>query len=303
MSVLVSGLKAQPLSVKLPLNLLAQPGSQVSIPVTVMQFDSVCNISLVFSYDTTVLAYSGFTMSPAYPGGMYFGNQSFNQFRFGWFALFPFGLSDGDTLFSVHFNYLGGNTQLNWSTLPDECLIGDCETGEKPLILVSGAVVSQPATGQISGVLVYDNLLQSPLSGVEIILLDGNGQELGNAVTDNNGQYSFQVTAAGTYQLQVVPTLPWGSVNSTDALRIVQHFAGVSLLQGLALAAADVNANGYVNAGDALSVLKRFTDLISSFPSGDWVFDIPPIQMDNLTILTVNVKALFNGDVDRSYLP
>ncbi len=303
MTGLTSYVHSQPASLVLPQNLTAQPGSQIHIPVSVLAFDSVCNISLVFSYDTNVLAYTGFSTQSAYSGGMSTGNKSKDQFRFAWFSAWSYELADMDTLLIVHFNYLGGSTQLIWNLSPDECVVGDCEAGVKPVNLINGTVSPETAVGQISGTLVYDNNIQSPLAGVMITLTDAGNQPIGSTVSDNSGYYSFEVTAPGIYHLEVLPALPWGGVNSTDALRIVQHFAGVSPLDGLALAAADVNANGYVNAGDALAVLKRFAGLTNSFPSGDWVFELPLIQMDNLTSLTVNVKALFNGDVDRSYIP
>jgi hypothetical protein len=126
---------------------------------------------------------------------------------------------------------------------------------------------------------------------------------LDTTLTDESGLYAFQVNQTGNYGLRVVPSIPVSSVNSTDALLIIQHFVGLANLNGLALKAADVNDDSNVNSTDALIVLKRFVGLQTSFLNGDWVFDIPSVSMPVLSPLTIHMKALFNGDTDRSFVP
>ncbi|MBQ8227720.1 MAG: dockerin type I repeat-containing protein [Clostridia bacterium] len=57
-----------------------------------------------------------------------------------------------------------------------------------------------------------------------------------------------------------------GSINSGDALAVLQHSTNLKTLDESALVLADVNGDGSVNSGDALSILQFATSLIASFP-------------------------------------
>ena len=292
---------SQPAEVKLPSSISGQPGSLLQIPITVSNFDSICNISMVFTFDTTVMTYTN--MYYNFPNiGMMDINRDKNQIRYGWFNLSPLSLDDNDTLLMLNFNYLGGNCSLNWDMSQGNCYIGNCQTGEKASSFINGNDIPL-SLGEISGKLTYDNSVQSPLAQVQIVLKDNNDALVGTTTTDNEGNYSFPVNLTGTYHLTLSPPIAWNGVNSIDALNVIRHFAGVELLSGLALKAADVNNSNYVNSSDALLVLKRFIGLQSSFPAGDWVFDNQPVNMNTLAHQVINIKALFMGDVNQSFQP
>ncbi len=295
--------KAQTASIQLPSNFSGPVGTEIEIPVTVTNFDSVCNISMVFTFDTTVLTYTGIVNKDIVNPGWSSANVVGNQFRYGYFDINPLNLVDSDWLLKVKFIYHGGNSALVWDMGPDNCVIGSCGIAEKPTNWINGNCVQPPGLGTISGSLLYDNTLQSPMSSCAIILLDSFGNPIDTTQTDESGLYAFQVTQPGNYELRVVPSVSLSSVNSTDALLILQHFVGLNILNGLALTAADVNGNAIVNSADALVVLKRFVGLQTSFLNGDWVFYFPPVSMPVLSPLTIHMKALLKGDVDRSFVP
>jgi hypothetical protein len=294
---------SQTASLILPSNFSGPVGTEIEIPITVTNFDSVCNVSMVFSYDTSVLTQIEIVKNPTIGSMAIFNKVVGQQFRFGGYYLSSINLTDGDWLFKIRFLYHGGNSPLQWDLSPDNCVIGKCNIGEKPVNWVNGNIIQPPGLGTISGSLLYDNALQSPMSNCTVILQDSIGNPLDTTLTDESGLYAFQVNQTGNYGLRVVPSIPVSSVNSTDALLIIQHFVGLANLNGLALKAADVNDDSNVNSTDALIVLKRFVGLQTSFLNGDWVFDIPSVSMPVLSPLTIHMKALFNGDTDRSFVP
>ena len=57
-----------------------------------------------------------------------------------------------------------------------------------------------------------------------------------------------------------------GTVNSTDALRVAQHVAGLITLDDAALLSADVSGDGEVTAADASLILQYFVEIIACFP-------------------------------------
>ena len=58
-----------------------------------------------------------------------------------------------------------------------------------------------------------------------------------------------------------------GEVSAADAAIILRHVAGLSILTGLALEAADVSGDGTVSAYDAGLVLQFAAGLITRFPA------------------------------------
>lgn len=155
----------------------------------------------------------------------------------------------------------------------------------------------------ITGKITYDDTLNphQTLSDVDLYLTTANGEPEDSTTTDQNGEYVFEYLSSGDYYLQPSTNKTWGGGNSTDALRIMQHFVNLYNLSGLKLKAADVNGSGYVNAMDALYVAQRFVLLINSFPAGDWIFESDSITINNSNV-SLNLKGLCTGDVDGSYI-
>jgi hypothetical protein len=104
----------------------------------------------------------------------------------------------------------------------------------------------------------------------------------------------------GSYLLRASSANTWGGVNSTDGLLIQKHFVQELPLSGIFLRAADVNASTYVNSTDAVISVRRFVGLITSFASGDWIFDSLTVVVSNSDI-TQNLSGLCYGDVNGSW--
>jgi len=87
-------------------------------------------------------------------------------------------------------------------------------------------------------------------------------------------------------------------------LLINRHFSNLTPLLGLNLQAADVNASQAVNATDALICSRRFSNIISSFGSGDWLWMPMMLQVQSgIQYPNLVMKGITFGDVNGSYVP
>ncbi len=174
-------------------------------------------------------------------------------------------------------------------------------TGYVDLFLLGMETETAEGLVDLQGQVVYDNALLTPLEGTVATLLY-SGNVVATDTSDGNGQCSFLSLAPGTYQLQIQSQANWGGVNATDALLILKHFVGLEMLEGIRLQAADLNGDHFINAIDALAAVQRFSGIIGSFVSGDWVFEtfLLDVTAGNGTFL---VRGLCTGDVNGSHLP
>lgn len=153
---------------------------------------------------------------------------------------------------------------------------------------------------QVTCNLVYDNSSLIPVKNVTVYLKNQN-QVVDSAVPGIDGSITFPSVPNGNYSLAPVCRLPWGGVNSSDALEAMRHYAGISVLTDLKLTAADVNCSGKINSTDALDIMRRFTGLKTSFAAGDWVFNNSDLAVYNNNTQNI-IKTLCTGDVNASYL-
>lgn len=154
----------------------------------------------------------------------------------------------------------------------------------------------------LSGDVWYANSALTKLDGATLEIFDFGGTPVASAVANGVGHYAFSSIPSGNYNMVITPTNLWAGVNSTDALLILNHFAHLDTLTGMSLAAADVNLSQTVNGTDALFVMKRYTFMISSFPSGDWLYNTANLAV-NGNLVTNDFEMLCFGDVNASYTP
>ncbi|MHC1707397.1 MAG: CARDB domain-containing protein [Bacteroidales bacterium] len=157
-----------------------------------------------------------------------------------------------------------------------------------------------PLGNILSGVVSYDNAAGTPMPGVSIQLKNSLGDVIGTTTTNLNGVYSFNGVPDGQVSIHATTSIPWAGVNADDALAAMRHFVGMAYLTGLRQLAANVDGNSFINAMDALTITRRFVSLISTFPSGDWLFQVPAIIVSGNTSYTQNIKGICYGDVNGS---
>ena len=153
----------------------------------------------------------------------------------------------------------------------------------------------------ITGYVNYLNMAATVMNSTEVKLIK-SGSVVESTITDANGFYQFISLDDGTYVIDGASTKPWGGGNSADALMIMKHFVGMSLLTGIHLEAAEVSADAIVNTLDAMYVAQRFVGMISGFPAGDWVFEKNTVVLAGLDEVN-DFGALCFGDVNASYTP
>lgn len=178
-----------------------------------------------------------------------------------------------------------------------------CEiTGLCTQVYTNPTTLNVVALALINGQLTYDNAYNTPITNTTINLLL-NGSISQTTTTDSSGNFSFTGVANGTYTINAVITKVHGGLNSSDALLAITEFVHPGTLQGLRLIAADVDLSGVINAMDALRILKRFVNMINSFPSGDWYSESPVIQVSSGNTYTPIIKAICFGDLNGTYNP
>jgi hypothetical protein len=156
---------------------------------------------------------------------------------------------------------------------------------------------------QVQGTLRYASNTPISLSGVGVTLKK-NGTTMATTLTQSQGEFNLGVVDSGQYTLEFSSSMAWRGVNATDALVVMRHFAGVQILSGIRLDAADINLTGVVNALNALNINRRVISAITSFPAGDWLYDTQSVNVSpGDVVLSVPVQSLCYGDVNGSYFP
>jgi len=150
--------------------------------------------------------------------------------------------------------------------------------------------------------LKYANTGANPIKNAVMAIKDFAGNPIATTTSNSLGVYAFSPFTSGNYQMTITPAAAWGGVNSTDALLILNHFAMIAPLSGMGLAAADVNASHTINGTDALFVMKRYSGMISSFPSSDYLYHTDTLYMNGNQV-TNNFKLACFGDCNLSYGP
>lgn len=131
------------------------------------------------------------------------------------------------------------------------------------------------------------------MPSVDVLLEFPGGGQATQTQTTASGSYVFAQIAeqAWTIEPSLVGHLD-GSVNATDAARILSAVTGEITLTPGEIVVADVSGDGSVSSTDAALILQRATGMISSFPvtdacSSDWVFFPAPAAPPLFGTLTV----------------
>jgi M6 family metalloprotease-like protein len=158
------------------------------------------------------------------------------------------------------------------------------------------------AGSMISGTVSYFNAGITHLDSTIVSLKQGN-TTVQQTTVNGAGVYTFSNVSNGSYTLSATSTKKWGGVNATDALLIMKHFVGMTLLTGLKQKAGNCDLNPIINSVDALMAQKRGINVISSFPAGNWTFTTPSVNVPVPGVYTQNISGLCVADVNGSYVP
>ena len=184
---------------------LSQNSGSISVPVYVTNFNEIGAISLVISYDSNVLTYTG--ISNYTSNGAFTANAVNGQVRISWYDTSPLNIGNG-ILVNLNFNFVQGNSSLNFVT--SSCEIADTAANVLPVTYQNGSVSITgapvlPAT--LSGLVWNDangNGIKDPGEtglrwGVWIDLYTGSGLWEKGMLTDTAGYFEFDSLSPGSY--------------------------------------------------------------------------------------------------------
>lgn len=187
------------------------------------------------------------------------------------------------------------------------------------LLLSLTAAMAQSPTANISGQV---NLVSGdPFSGVDVVLLDDQGNQVAAVQTDNNGAYLFAGIPTGvaySLALSSADNEPLNGVTTFDGVLIARHILGIqSLSTPYQIIASDVNGSNTATTFDIVLIRRlvlgitqsldiphwRFVRADLAFPDLSQVF--PVLQADNPGFIlaadfTRNYVAIKTGDVNGS---
>jgi len=277
---------------------------EVTVPIVVTNINNISAISLTLNYDSSILNWDSYlNEQEELSSGYLIVNSNGFQVIVSWFSLTPVNFGN-DTLVELKFTTASpGNADLSWDlTVPDNCMFTDANYNTVTAVYNNGIAKVEDCSS-IYGDVYYDNSSKTPMNNSSVTLQNILGDQLDIETTDPNGDFVFDTLLSGLYTFDFSTTKSWGGVNSTDALGIMRHFVLFDTLRGIRLAAADVDASGFVNTLDALATAQRFAWFISYFPAGDWLFLAETVSLLPGIDTTTHIQTLCYGDIDGSYLP
>ncbi|MCX6271594.1 MAG: FG-GAP-like repeat-containing protein, partial [Bacteroidetes bacterium] len=159
--------------------LTACPGDIV-VPVSVQDFLGVASVSLRFSYNASLLTYTGYQNThPDLSSGILAVDAQNSKVQIGWYSLTPVTIENG-TLLEIKFSGLPGTSSLEWDiTTPGSCQYTDIDN-----IIIQGDFINGGITvescSNLSGNLAYKNS-----KGKAIIIAGAHAEYSSNYISDN----------------------------------------------------------------------------------------------------------------------
>lgn len=110
-------------------HIIACSNTTVEVPITVKSFSEVRDISLTLKYDPGVMTYLGYengdiTFGEGEIGNVQVNDYAYEGFRVIFISMFSIGslpsLEDDAELLRLKFDFIGGNTELEWLDSPDD---------------------------------------------------------------------------------------------------------------------------------------------------------------------------------------
>ncbi|GEM_PF-3800803 len=228
----------------------ACPGATITIPVTVVNFANILEITLRIDYDETMLHFNTMSyVNPAFPQANFASSPvsgTTRMVKFVWTAsdFNPVALPDGSTIFTISFQYYSGTAALTFNNTDN--LGGDCEYADQTLQAMNdlptstyyhnGQVSSAALAGTVSGgstIYFGASTGSLPLAGYLGTVLNWQKQYNGGGFTDiagTSGQSTYSETPAytGTWDYRAYVQTPCSSLYSTPTTVTVLTPVGTS---------------------------------------------------------------------------
>ncbi|MBI9035091.1 MAG: T9SS type A sorting domain-containing protein [Bacteroidales bacterium] len=136
-----------------------------------------------------------------------------------------------------------------------------------------GLSATHAQTSTYKNRVVYNNVNHTPLSGVTVVCINEDGEEIATALSGDDGSYEFEDLEWGEYTLTGRYNLIVEDVDILDPIMISKHIDGTAPIEegSLAYKAADVTADNGITIEDYNLVMLSMSIPVD-FPAGKWQF-------------------------------
>lgn len=132
------------------------------------------------------------------------------------------------------------------------------------------------------GKIVYNDKAQSPLSGVEVMLKDFDGNVIYSKITNEFGEYEFENVVESEYILDANSNIQYGIVNFADLFLIARYLRGDVKLEGLSYLACDVDGSGEVDWNDYWHFIIDWFVMGKEFNVDNFIFQPRIVNLNNI---------------------
>ncbi len=208
---------------------------------------------------------------------------------------------DGNQTINMPYSFFGTTDSLKIATKKIYDKSDNSSKGEVKYWPVSWVPQSIGEDLQLDGTITYgeDGLLNNVTVKVQDFMNNNLLQTTVGATSDFHFS-DVNLTTANRMVFEHPYSYADGTVNATDALKVMRHFTHQSLLTPEQQVAADVNGSCTVNGTDAMLILKRYVGLLEEFPVGNCLYICDSVIANNNNF-TYNTQMYWYGDVDFSY--
>jgi len=282
-------------------------GTTINLPVTASQLTDVTSFQFTINYNPAKL---GFLNTSGWAAGVNASAVQVNDNGTGQITFVyndvSFNIASG-TFFNLSFSVLNsatGTTPVSWGDVPTPREFSNSVPNILTITYNNGSVITVGSLYSISGNITYDNILNTPMTTIPVVLKNSSGTPISSTTTNASGQYSFSNLPNGIYTVEPSTTKPWGGVTSMDITIYKKHIGNIPgyILTGLRLQSGDVNASSSLTSVDLTLIKQRIGTQISSFTAGDWMFESGSVTLSGANI-TKNIKAICSGDGNGSDIP
>lgn len=131
----------------------------------------------------------------------------------------------------------------------------------------------QAQTVSVSGKYIYHDASQTPLSNVQVSVVDNHNQVISTTITNNEGIYLFPSIPYGDYTIKASSSQPSNGYTMKDCFTLLLYLSGYNTLTSIQKLAADVDNNNIIDRADLNLMIAKWLNPSVKFPAGDWKFE------------------------------
>lgn len=152
---------------------------------------------------------------------------------------------------------------------------------------------------ELNGLVTMYGYYDWPLSGVDVYLMDTDGNLLQSTISDENGLFAFYNLNQDTYRIsassdQEIPDV----IDLLDVALMIDYLNGEAELDPMQQLVADVDGDEDILLADLEFFMENWYLYGEDFPVGNWVFEDKTVYLQGKDEVVVNGKALSDVDSD-----